>query len=170
MEYKMSNNKVEYDHVQSMLKSLTFEFARIGKSTTTVCNAYLPNGFRVGLGDSICLNPDDFRSIDGIDYAKKETIKNSENLIWQLEGYLLKVTGKTSDEFTFPLNPVKSAYERLLEERSELKERFDKLVIFLQGDRPKFISSDDWALLDDQQLVMRKLLDILNLRIKSFKE
>ena len=90
-------NKVEFDHVQSMVGSLTFQFARIGETTTTVCEAFLPNGFSVGSGKSACVDPANYKFEDGCKYAKENAIAEAKNTIWQLEGYLLKVTGKTSD-------------------------------------------------------------------------
>jgi hypothetical protein len=92
-------NKVEFNHVQSMIDSLTFQFARIGDSTTTVCEAFLPNGFSVGSGKSACVDPNNFDFELGCKYAKENSITEAKNTIWQLEGYLLKVAGKTSDRF-----------------------------------------------------------------------
>ena len=95
----MSDKKVKFLLVESMLASLTFEFARIGDSTTTVCEAFLPNGFSVGSGKSACVDPDNFDYELGCKYAKENAAAEAKNTIWQLEGYLLKVTGKTSDKF-----------------------------------------------------------------------
>lgn len=90
--------KVEFYHVQSMIGSLTFQFARIGDSTTTVCEAFLPNGFSVGSGKSACVDPKNFDYDLGCKYAKENALADAKETIWQLEGYLLKVTGKTSDK------------------------------------------------------------------------
>jgi len=89
--------KVEYEQIKKMLESLTFEYARIGNTTTTVCEAFLPNGFSVGSGKSACVDPDNFNYELGCRYAKERAIQDAQNTLWQLEGYLLKVTGKTSD-------------------------------------------------------------------------
>ena len=95
----IEQNKVEFNHVQSMIDSLTFQFARIGDSTTTVCEAFLPNGFSVGSGKSACVDPANFDYELGCKYAKENAVAEAKNTIWQLEGYLLKVAGKTSDRF-----------------------------------------------------------------------
>lgn len=95
----MSVKKVQFTLVQTMLASLTFEFARIGDSTTIVCEAFLPNGFSVGSGKSACVDPANFDYELGCQYAKENAEADAKNTIWQLEGYLLKVTGKTSDHF-----------------------------------------------------------------------
>ena len=91
------SNKVEFNHVQSMIESLTFQYARIGETTTTVCEAFLPNGFSVGSGKSACVDPANFDFELGCEYAKENALLDAKNTIWQLEGYLLKVTGKTSN-------------------------------------------------------------------------
>lgn len=91
-------NKVKLSHVQSMIGSLTFQFARIGTTTTTVCEAFLPNGFSVGSGKSACVDPANYNYEDGCKYAKENALTAAQNKIWELEGYLLKVTGKTSDQ------------------------------------------------------------------------
>tara|TARA_R110000851_G_C13101812_1_gene568624 strand:+ start:3423 stop:3719 length:297 start_codon:yes stop_codon:yes gene_type:complete len=91
-------NKVAFEHVTDMVKSLTFQFARIGESTTTVCEAFLPNGFSVGSGKSACVDPANFDYELGCKYARENAEADAKNTIWQLEGYLLSITGKTSDK------------------------------------------------------------------------
>ena len=90
-------NKVEASHVQNLIDSLTFQFARIGETTTTVCEAFLPNGFSVGSGKSACVDPNNFDYEMGCEYAKENAVSDAKNTIWALEGYLLKTTGRTSD-------------------------------------------------------------------------
>lgn len=92
-------NKVEKEQVIKMVNSLTFQFARIGTTTTTVCEAFLPNGFSVGSGKSACVDPANYNYEDGCKYAKENALTAAQNKIWELEGYLLKVTGRTSDRF-----------------------------------------------------------------------
>ena len=98
--------KVEYSHVQAMLESLTFEYARIGTTTTTVCEAFLPNGFSVGSGKSACVDPANFDYDMGCGYAKERALADAENNIWTLEGYLLMVTGKTSEKTPISNDPM----------------------------------------------------------------
>lgn len=92
-----NQDKVEFDHIQSLLDSCTFQYARIGDTTTTVCEAFLPNGFSVGSGKSACVDPNNYNYDDGCKYARERALVEAKNTLWQLEGYLLKVTGKTSD-------------------------------------------------------------------------
>ena len=89
--------KVEYKQIQKMVESLTFEYAQLGNTTTIVCEAYLPNGFSVGSGKSACVDPSNFDFDLGCKFAKERAIQDATNTLWQLEGYLLMVTGKTSD-------------------------------------------------------------------------
>lgn len=92
-------NKVEASHVQSMSDSLSFKFERIGDSTVTVCCAFLPNGFQVATGESACVDPANYDQELGEKYAKERAVKIAGDKIWELEGYLLKITGKTSEAF-----------------------------------------------------------------------
>lgn len=95
----LKNMPVKKSHIDSMIESLEFKFARVEDTTVTGCWAYLPNGFKVGYGESACVNPDDYKQSDGEKYAKQRAIQDATNKLWELEGYLLKVTGKTSEEF-----------------------------------------------------------------------
>lgn len=90
-------NKVEKAHIDAMVESLNFEFARVGNTTVTGCWAFLPNGFQVGYGESACVDPANYKQADGEKYAKQRAIQSATNKLWELEGYLLKVVGATSD-------------------------------------------------------------------------
>jgi hypothetical protein len=91
-----SGNKVPFSHIATMVQSLTFVFERVGQTTTTGCWAFLPNGFQVGYGESACVDPANFDKAEGEKYAKERAVHAATNTLWQLEGYLLKVTGSTS--------------------------------------------------------------------------
>lgn len=91
--------KVEYTQIQKMIASLEFKYAVIDGTTTTVCKAILPNGFTVGTGESACIDPNNFNKDLGEKYAKERAIINATDELWKLEGYLLKVTGKTSEQY-----------------------------------------------------------------------
>ncbi len=93
----VNQDKVEFSHIQTMIDSLTFQFARIGGTTTTVCEAFLPNGFSVGSGKSACVDPANFDYELGCKYAQENALSDAKETLWQLEGYLLKITGKTSN-------------------------------------------------------------------------
>lgn len=93
------NNRVEYNDIKEMVDSLDFKFAVIEGTTTTVCKAILPNGFTVGTGESACVDPNNFDLELGKKFAKERAIVNATDELWKLEGYLLKVTGKTSKDF-----------------------------------------------------------------------
>ncbi|WGY45235.1 Gp49 family protein [Vibrio sp. ABG19] len=92
-------NSVSKSHIDALIASLTFEFERIGTTTTTVCYAFLPNGFSVGRGDDACVDPANYSYEYGCESAKENAIADAINTLWMLEGYLLKVTGKTSDRY-----------------------------------------------------------------------
>lgn len=90
-------NKVAFEHIQSMVGSLEFKFARVEETTVTGCWAFLPNGFQVGYGESACVDPANYNQADGEKYAKERCVQNATNKLWELEGYLLATTGVTSD-------------------------------------------------------------------------
>ena len=93
--------KVPFDHIEAMMDSLTFRFARIGPTTTTVCYAYLPDGFRVGHGDSACVDADNFDYELGKKFAKQNAVKDAYDNLWGFEGYLLHRTGDISAKFEY---------------------------------------------------------------------
>lgn len=90
--------KVEFSLIQALVATLSFKFARVGDTTVTGCWAFLPNGFQVGYGESACVDPANFDFELGKQYAKERCQQAATNKLWELEGYLLKVTGKTSDK------------------------------------------------------------------------
>lgn len=96
---------VEKSLIDSLVESLVFEFERIGETTTTVCYAFLPNGFRVGHGDSACVDLRNYDFDEGCYWAKENAIADAKQTLWQVEGYLLKVTGYTSDTILNALAP-----------------------------------------------------------------
>lgn len=90
-------NKVSPQLIDKQLDLLNYTFARIGNSTVTVCCAFLPNGFQVGTGESACVDPSNYDQALGEKYAKERAKASAKNKLWELEGYLLKVTGSTSE-------------------------------------------------------------------------
>lgn len=90
--------KVEFEYIQEMVNSLEFKFAIVEDTTTTICKAVLPNGFTVGSGESACVDKNNFDEELGRKFAKERAIADATNELWKLEGYLLKVTGKTSKD------------------------------------------------------------------------
>lgn len=103
--------KVEKQHIENLVSQLEFKFARVENTTVTGCWAFLPNGFQVAYGESACVDPANYKWEDGCKYAKERCVQQAVNKLWELEGYLLKVTGQTSDQF-----------ERASEAFAELKE------------------------------------------------
>lgn len=96
-EVTEKQTKVEKPYIDKLVDSLEFKFARVEDTTVTGCWAYLPNGFKVGYGESACVDPSNYNEADGQKYAKERCIQNATNKLWELEGYLLKVTGSVSE-------------------------------------------------------------------------
>ena len=86
-------NKVPFEHVQKLKESLEYKFERVGTTTVTGCWAFLPNGFQIAYGESACVDPDNFDFELGKKYAKERAMQAADNKLWELEGYLLKMTG-----------------------------------------------------------------------------
>lgn len=95
----MSDVRVTPELINSLGESLTFKFERVGDSTVTACWSFLPNGFQVGYGQSACVDPANYNRELGEKYAKEDCITNSVDKLWELEGYMLSVTGNTSDTY-----------------------------------------------------------------------
>lgn len=91
-----TQNKISKSHIDRLVSSLRFEFARVGDTTVTGCWAFLPDGFKVGYGESSCVDPERFSFETGCHHAKERCIQDATNKLWELEGYLLKVTGTDS--------------------------------------------------------------------------
>ena len=53
----------------------------------------------MGTGESACVDPVNYNKALGEKYAKERAEATARNKLWELEGYLLKVTGKTSDQY-----------------------------------------------------------------------
>ncbi len=125
--------KVEKSHIDALVASLEFKFARVEDTTVTGCWAYLPNGFKVGYGESACVDPNNFNEADGQKYAKERCIQNATNKLWELEGYLLKVTGHPSND------PVEGEHDGFLlyESKPTIREAYqiksDDLIQVVEG-------------------------------------
>ena len=80
----------------------TVAYNRIHGTTVTVCAIKMVNGFVV-LGQSACVNPDDFNQRTGEDIA----YDNAREKIWPLEGYLAaeRRHAESSNEGSLPIGP-----------------------------------------------------------------
>ncbi|MEZ8965500.1 Gp49 family protein [Vibrio breoganii] len=162
---------VQKQHIDALVASLSFQFARIGDTTTTVCEAFLPNGFSVGSGKSACVNPDDYNYEDGCKYAMERAVQDATNKLWELEGYLLAVTGKTSDNLAKPIPVInmkqaESYVVRMKQEHQELAYKLERLSGFIASDTYESLPKEDgWAMVQ-QYSAMRTYKNILEKRIK----
>lgn len=60
------------------------KYFNIPGTTTTICYLTMQNGFTI-LGQSACVDPNEYNAATGEKYAYENAIEK----IWQLEGYLL---------------------------------------------------------------------------------
>lgn len=86
-------DKVPHEHIEKLKNTVEYKFERVGNTTVTGCWAFLPNGFQIAYGESACVDPNNFDFELGKKYAKERAMQNAENKLWELEGYLLKMTG-----------------------------------------------------------------------------
>lgn len=59
--------------------------------------------------------------------------------------------------------------QRVIDEKTQLKDKLDKLLEFLQKGQPSFIDDKNWALLNDQHDAMNWYYTILGSRIELFE-
>ena len=81
---------VTKEHIAAIMAALSYEFCIIPNTTTTICAAVHPNGFKLATGESACVCPENFNRELGEKYAKEDAVKKAESELWKLEGYLLK--------------------------------------------------------------------------------
>ncbi len=81
---------VTKEHIAAIMAALSYEFCIIPNTTTTICAAVHPNGFKLATGESACVCPENFNKELGEKYAKEDAVKKAESELWKLEGYRLK--------------------------------------------------------------------------------
>ena len=81
---------VTKEHIAAIMAALSYEFCIIPNTTTTICAAVHPNGFKLATGESACVCPENFNKELGEKYAKEDAVKKAESELCKLEGYLLK--------------------------------------------------------------------------------
>lgn len=81
---------VTKEHIAAIMAALSYEFCIIPNTTTTICAAVHPNGFKLATGESACVCHENFNKELGEKYAKEDAVKKAESELWKLEGYLLK--------------------------------------------------------------------------------
>ena len=59
--------------------------------------------------------------------------------------------------------------QRVIDEKTQLKDKLDKLLEFLQKGQPSFIDDKNWALLNEQYDAMNWYYTILISRIELFE-
>lgn len=85
----INENKVSNDRIDSLMEKLTFSAERFGDTTLTIATARLPNGFTVAIGESACVDPNNFDADKGKDYAICDAYSKANKKLWELEGYAL---------------------------------------------------------------------------------
>lgn len=106
--------RVTYDHIQAMLKRVTYvTVQQPGDTTSTFVHAYLDGKFFLASGFSACVDPARFNPLIGIDIAQEKAVKAVEDKLWELEGYALYKNLQAIDQS----NPKYSTGEIILAEK-----------------------------------------------------
>jgi hypothetical protein len=83
--------RITPDHIKKKIKSEYYH--RVPGTTLTICVLTLENGFTV-IGESAAASPENFDE----ELGQQIALRNAENKIWALEGYLLReMLHQTSD-------------------------------------------------------------------------
>lgn len=147
-------NTVTKDDLDHLVAQSKVDYA-VFDNKLTVAVITLPCGFKV-TGESSCVDPANYNKELGEKYA----LDKATEKLWELEGYLLA-------HDLFRSNPPNDYFARLVFERAELNDRFDKLSNFLSKPKPGFVVDDQWALMKEQHSHMSAYLDVLNARIDA---
>lgn len=161
-------NKITPAHINTLVSSLIFYNVHIPDTTTMLSEAFLPNGFSVGSGKSACVDPALFNKEIGEDIASTNAENDAQQTLWQLEGYLLAITGQNSAYFDKALRGT--PFERVSAENAELNTKLNSLSIMLNKGRPEFIDEEHWLLLKEQYRIMESYNSILGKRLSLLKE
>ena len=103
----LNSPRITPEHIDSTIASA--DYYVFPNTTLTVCCIHLKNGFNV-TGESACVSSVNFNE----ELGKKLAYDNAKEKIWQLEGYLLNIIVKASQELAAmnrmqrPLGPLDS--------------------------------------------------------------
>lgn len=80
--------KVPFNVIQALKDQLEYRYERVSNSNITACYAFLPNNFKIGYGESSCLNDADFDKALGEKFARERAEVDALNNLWFAEGYV----------------------------------------------------------------------------------
>lgn len=143
-KYGLTKEKIE-SHIANV------EYIRFGK-TGTLCVITLGNGYTV-TGESGCIDPNIFNE----EIGKNIAYENAFEKLWGILGYVEKQRWYEETQLSW-LNRVR-------QELIELDIKREKLGALLSGERPDFISEEEWERLKKQDEAMSAYSFILSDRI-----
>ncbi len=88
-----NTKQVAVEQINELVDSLEYRYHQFEGTTLTVCTASLPNGFSVAVGQSACIDPDNFNAETGQRIARENARKQAIENLWQFEGYRLTMEG-----------------------------------------------------------------------------
>lgn len=90
-------NRVPAEYIEKLAESLSYKYVNVEDTTITGCYALLPDDFKVGYGESSCVSKSNFDVDLGKKYAKERAVSDAISTLWELEGYVLSVSGQLSE-------------------------------------------------------------------------
>jgi len=86
---RLTAPRITKDHIDAMLKRVTYRFEQPAGTTSTFCHAYLDDSFYLTSGHSGCVSLDNFDAELGRDIAQRNAREQAGKRLWELEGYRL---------------------------------------------------------------------------------
>lgn len=140
-------------------------FAPMPTLLLTFCVLVLKNGFSV-TGESACASPENFDA----EIGRKVARANAVNKIWALLGYALKERlYQAQQPAQTPVDDTMPPHQRrVINERTEIEDRLDKLSAFLVTPTFEALPEAEQERLVRQSGVMVQYSDVLAERIAAF--
>ena len=82
--------RVTAEHIDELLRGVTFHTYVVPGTTTTIATAIAANGFTLSTGLSGCASPENFNADLGAKYAIRDAESKARQELWKLEGWRLK--------------------------------------------------------------------------------
>ena len=156
--------RVTNDEIEEKMKSVKYHCHLVPGTTTTVITAYIEMGhiqFTLATEIMACVDPRNFNKELGEKYGIEKAAKAAKDKLWELEGYRLAYG---------IANTPKTAKERLGVELDALLEREAGLLAYIGTDHYNSLDSEAKDLLTSQRGVMSNYSDILDTRLKTWKD
>ena len=90
----MTERRVTEEQINAILDGCTMYVTHIPDTTTTIAVVFDKDGFSLAIGQSACVDPENFDAELGAEYACKDATAKAREKLWELEGYRLAKSAK----------------------------------------------------------------------------